>query len=179
LVLQRPLGRYTLPPRAPRWSVAAGRALQFLIAADTTIETGAAAMTSRNRLAYDADDQLIEIVHPQPLVLETRRQMQAFFRSVEEFWSQHCGNQKVYGLVCLDNVTIPPQAAALYAECLAPVLDRVFHVVVRYGGDPLHRTTVRLGGLMIHTPSRIYATREEALAIVRGLRAGTVSIAKS
>ena len=135
-------------------------------------------MTHLDALRYHAADQLLEVVHPRPLELASRSEIQDFFHAVERFWRERCGKQKVYGLVCLDNITIPPQATQLYAEGLAPLLDRVFLAVVRYGGDPLHRTTVRLGGLMIHTPSRIYATREDALAVVRGLRAGTVSLDK-
>ena len=51
--------------------------------------------------------------------------------------------------------------------------------VVRYGGDPLSRTSNRLISMKLHTPSNLYTTRDEALQVVRGLRSGKIALARS
>ena len=48
--------------------------------------------------------------------------------------------------------------------------------IVRYGTDPLRRAATRLMALKLHLPSNIYDTREEALAVIRGLKDGSIHV---
>ena len=48
--------------------------------------------------------------------------------------------------------------------------------VVRYGGDALQRTGARLYNMKLHAPSRLYESRDEALAVVRALKLGQMRL---
>lgn len=127
---------------------------------------------------YLSADNILSITHPKPLLLSHRSEIMRYFKSIQGYWKDHCRNEKVYGLVCLDNIRIDPASTTDYAECLAAVLAGIFITVARYGGDALQRTTVRAAGIKLHVPSRIYGNREEALIVLRGLAAGTMQVDK-
>jgi len=55
-------------------------------------------------------------------------------------------------------------------------LENIAITVVRYGGTSLQRTSSRLASMKLHVPSRIYGSREDAIDIIRGLRAGTIAL---
>ena len=47
---------------------------------------------------------------------------------------------------------------------------------MRYGGDSLQRTAARLYNMKLHAPSRLYESRDEAIAVVKAIQSGQMQI---
>jgi hypothetical protein len=48
--------------------------------------------------------------------------------------------------------------------------------VVRYGGDSRRRTAARLYNMKLHSPTRLYDSREKAFEVVRALQSGEMTV---
>jgi hypothetical protein len=127
------------------------------------------------QLRYDKTENIIFISFPEATELNTPDEISAHFKRVVGFWRNHARGKKSYFVVDIDNITINMKELELYARETDRAHQECAITSVRYGGNPLHRTLTRLGGMKIHRPSNLYATREEAMAVVRALRSGEVS----
>ena len=128
------------------------------------------------KLAYDPIENIIWMSFPTPVELNTRQQIAEHFGHVVKFWRTRAGGKKVYFVVNFDNVTINAGELEFYAEQTRRAHEMCAIASVRYGGNPLQRTVTRLAGMKIHLPSNIYETREEALAVVRKLKEGEITV---
>lgn len=117
---------------------------------------------------YDAEENIVYVRFPN-VTLETRDDIERHFDTAVDFWRAHCGGRKVFYVVNYDGLTINLRENDFYAEQLKRVLANAI-TVVRYGGDPLQRTAVRLVNMKLHSPTRLCESRDEALAFVRALR---------
>lgn len=63
-----------------------------------------------------------------------------------------------------------------YAQQMRRVLDECAITAVRYGGDSFQRTAARLYSMKLHSPTRLYDSREEAVRVVRALQAGEMAL---
>ena len=126
------------------------------------------------KLQYDGDANIIFISFTEPTELNTQAEIAAHFKRVTSFWRQHAHGHKSYFVVDINNITINMKELEFYAEKTDAAHEECAITSVRYGGNPLHRTLTRLAGMKIHRPSNLYETRDEALAVVRALRAGDV-----
>jgi hypothetical protein len=131
--------------------------------------------TSAVQLAYDPGENIIWMSFPSEVELNTRQQIAEHFGRVVKFWRAKAGGKKTYFVVNFDNVTINAGELEFYAEQTKRAHELCAIASVRYGGNPLQRTVTRLAGMKIHMPSNIYETREEALAVVRKLKAGELA----
>jgi len=137
-------------------------------------------MSSREvQLAYDPNDNIIWMSFPTEVELNTRQQIAEHFARVIKFWRTRAGGKKTYFVVNFDNVTINAGELEFYAEQTKRAHELCAITSVRYGGNPLQRTVTRLAGMKIHMPSNIYETRDEAVAVVRKLRAGELAAAEA
>ena len=125
---------------------------------------------------YDATEKILFASHPTPTDLATRADMTAYFDDGIRFWRKHCGGEKVYIVVDYANLTTNLDELDFYAKQVKRVINECAITVVRYNGSLLQRMASRMTAIKLHTPSNAYSSREEALAVVRGLRAGTISI---
>jgi hypothetical protein len=125
-------------------------------------------------LRYDKRENIVFIRFAEATELNTHAEISAHFQRVVSFWRTQAGGKKSYFVVDIDNITINMKELEFYAG----ETDKAHHecaiTSVRYGGSPLHRTLTRLAGMKIHRPSNLYATRDEAMAVVRALRSGEV-----
>lgn len=117
---------------------------------------------------YDPDENIVFVRFP-TVALETQDDIRRHFDQSVAFWHEHCGGRKVFYVVNYDGLTINLRENDYYAEQLKRVLANAI-TIVRYGGDPLQRTAVRLVNMKLHAPTRLCESREEALAFVRALR---------
>jgi hypothetical protein len=124
---------------------------------------------------YDPAQNIVFVTFPR-VHLETAIQIREHFDRVIAFWKANCQNRKVYYVVDYDGFTVNLRENGSYAQNMKRVADTCAITIVRYGGDSLQRTAVRLYNMKLHSPSRIYGSREEALAVVRGLKNGELSI---
>ena len=123
---------------------------------------------------YDPDENIVYVSFPK-VHLETREEIRAHFDRVVDFWRRNCRGRKVYYVVDYDNFSVSLNETAYYAEQMQRVVEGAV-TIVRYGGDPLQRTHARLYNMKLHSPSRLYETRAEALAVVQALKAGEMQI---
>jgi hypothetical protein len=125
-------------------------------------------------LSYDPAENIIYMTFPAPEELATRPQIAEHFERVIAFWQANAGGRKAYFVVDFENVTVNVAELEFYAQQTKRAHEICAITSVRYGGNPLQRTVARLAGMKIHRPSNIYETRDEALAVVRELRKGSL-----
>ena len=125
---------------------------------------------------YDPSEKILFASHPQPVMLQTRADMAEYFEDGIRFWRRNCGGEKVYIVVDYENLTTNLDELDFYASQVKRVINECAITVVRYHGNLLQRMASRMTAIKLHTPSNAYSSREQALAIVRGLRDGTISI---
>ncbi|WP_394831008.1 hypothetical protein LVJ94_31310 [Pendulispora rubella] len=128
---------------------------------------------------YSASDAIVFVSYPPGFHLATRREIMDMFDQVVEFWQAKCRNRKVYYVVDYTNYTSNLSENDFYVTQVKRVIDQCAITIVRFGGDPLTRTGSRLRGMKLHVPTNLYATKDEALAIVHALREGRLSMGQS
>jgi hypothetical protein len=127
-------------------------------------------------LRFDAALNVVFVTHPAPTYLATHEAIRAYFDRVIAFWRASCPG-RAYFVVDYENLRSEIALNDFYAEQIRRVVDECAVTIVRHGGDPLQRTTARLVGIKLHIPSRVYGSLDEAMAVVRALRHGTLKIA--
>ena len=125
-------------------------------------------------LRYDKSENIIFISFAEATELNTHAEIAGHFKRVVSYWRTHAGGKKCYFVVDIDNITINMKELAFYAQETDRAHAECAITSVRYGGNPFHRTLTRLAGMRIHRPSNLYATRDEAMAVVRALRSGEI-----
>lgn len=123
---------------------------------------------------YDRAEQIIFVVHPRPVELATRADIAAYFDTGIAFWRRFCNGKRVFVVVDYSNLSSNLQEVEFYASQLKRVIEECAITVVRYNGNMLQRMTSRMAAIQLHTPSNTYRSREEALAVVRELKRGTI-----
>jgi hypothetical protein len=126
------------------------------------------------RVTYEPGEEIL-FIDTAGLCIETKADVDALFDGIVESWRTQCKGRKVYALVAYDGFTVNLHINDYYAERMHAAVSVFAKTVVRYGGNSLMRSGARLRGLKLHIPSNLYVSREEALEVVRGLRAGRVS----
>ena len=124
---------------------------------------------------YDPVENIVYVTFP-TVHLETRAEIKAHFDYAYQFWRDHCGGRKVYYVVGYDGFSVNLRENEYYAEQMRRIIDDCAITVVRYGGGALQRIGARLYNMKLHAPSRLYESREEALAVVRALKAGEMRL---
>lgn len=132
----------------------------------------ASAPTSFQR--YDAAANIIYVTFP-VVHLETQAQIREHFDRVVAYWQKECRGKKVYYVVNYDGFSVNLRENEYYGQQMRRVMECAV-TIVRYGGDALQRTAARLYNLKLHAPSRLYASREEAIRVVKALQAGEMQI---
>jgi hypothetical protein len=131
------------------------------------------------RWTFDAKERILFASHPEPVVLATREDIAAYFDDGLRFWRWHSGGEKVYVVVDYQNLTTNLDEIEFYASQVKRITDECAITVVRHSGSMLQRMAGRMTAIRLHTPSNAYSSREQALAVVRGLRAGTIALSAS
>ncbi len=126
-------------------------------------------------LRYDANDNILYFTFP-GVTLETPIQIVEHFDRCIAFWKRHCAGRRVYCVVDYDGIHVNVKCTDTYAAQLQRMSEMAI-TIIRYGGSSLQRTAVRLASMKLHTPSKLYASQEEALAVVKKLKSGEMSIA--
>jgi hypothetical protein len=127
------------------------------------------------RWSYDADQQILFVSHPRPVTLTTVGEIEHYFDVGVQAWREQCGGGKVYVLVDYDGLTTNLDERGFYATQVLRIMEFAI-TIVRYQGSMLQRMAARLTAIELHTPSHTYNSLEEALAVVHGLRRGTISV---
>jgi hypothetical protein len=126
--------------------------------------------------SYDEAANVVFITHPQPIELKTRAEIFAYFEAGMDYCRKHCKGHQVYMLVDYNNLSFNTDELDFYTAEVKRLSDAHVLTIVRYSGSLVQRMAGRMAAIKLHKPSRLYASREEALAVVQGLQRGTISI---
>ena len=124
---------------------------------------------------YDDAENILYISYPNVL-LDTPEEIVGHFDRCMGYWKKHCRGRKAYCVLDYSGLEINMRHLDVYSQ----QLDRmnVCHITrVRFGGSSLQRAAVRLANLKLHTPSNLYGSLEEALAVVKKLKSGELGLA--
>jgi hypothetical protein len=124
--------------------------------------------------SYDEAENILFAVHPKPINLATRADIVAYFDEGISFWRDHCKGKRAFIVVDYANLNSNLAEIDFYAAQVKRVIEECAITVVRYNGSMLQRMASRMAAIQLHTASNTYASREEALAVVRGLTRGTI-----
>jgi hypothetical protein len=133
---------------------------------------------NRPHFSYDEVEQTIFATHPKPIELSTRAEIAAYFDDALRFWRRSCGGRRVYVVVDYSNLTTNLDEVAFYSEQIGRIIAQCAITIVRHNGGLVQRTAGRMTAIQLHTPSNMYPDRESALAVVRGLRRGSIQPTK-
>jgi len=125
------------------------------------------------QLSYDPDENIVSVAFPPEAQLFTLESIDGHFDFMFDWWRRTCG-KKVFFLVDYEHFFVDLKHNHHYGTRMRQVMREAALGVVRYGGDPLQRTGVRLYSMRNHSPSNLYANREEALEVIRRLKEGTL-----
>ncbi len=126
-------------------------------------------------LAFDADEQIL-LVGMANLRFESEPQIAAAFDEIARFWKRACASKKVYCVVDYTSFALEFALTDTFATYVKQAVDTCAIAVVRHTGDLTARATIRAVAIKIHQPSNLYATREEAMSVVRELRASRLGL---
>jgi hypothetical protein len=125
-------------------------------------------------LDYEAETNIVYVTFPQ-VHLETQLEIREHFDRVVAWWRDNCRGKKAFWVVGYDGFTVNLRENDFYAAQMKRVLDCAV-TIVRYGGDSLQRTAARLYNMKLHAPSRLYESRDEAIAVVKAIQSGQMQI---
>jgi hypothetical protein len=126
-------------------------------------------------LSFDRSEQTM-LVGMAGLRFETRAQIKAAFDAIHQFWTLECSGNKVYCVVDYTDFSLHIALTETYAEFVKTAVDSYGITTIRYTTDLSARATMRAVAIKTHRPSNLYATREDAMAVVRGLRASRIAL---
>jgi hypothetical protein len=110
--------------------------------------------------------------------LETEVQVQRIFDAIRRFWVRECAGAKVYCVVDYTDFSLNIALTAAWAAGVQHAVETYTIATVRYCTDISARATVRAVAIKTHQPSNLYATREDALSVVNGLRAKRIELGR-
>ena len=125
---------------------------------------------------YDEAANVVHVQHPSPVELRTRAEIAKYFDEAIEYCRAHLKGHKAYLVVNYDNLSFDTEEIDFYAGEVKRLSDDHALAIVRYNGSLVQRMAGRMAAIKLHKPSRVYGSREEAMAVVDGLKRGTSSI---
>ena len=123
-------------------------------------------------LSHDFDEGIIFVEHPEPIELTNRTLIGGYFDAVMSYWRQHFQPRKVSFVVAYESLTVDPRLAVYYGEQVGRIQTECATVIVRHGGTHSQRTVARVVGIRLGVRSRVFGSKQEAIAFVRTLRHG-------
>jgi hypothetical protein len=126
-------------------------------------------------LAFDGDEQIL-FVGMANLRFESEPQIAAAFEEIARFWKRTCAGKKVYCVVDYTSFALDLALTDTFATYVKQAVDAYAIAVARHTTDLIARATIRAVAIKIHQPSNLYATREEAMNVVRDLQASRLGL---
>jgi hypothetical protein len=129
-------------------------------------------------LSYDPIEQIL-FVGFAGLRLESEREIDEAFEAVRRHWVSACHGERVYCVVDYTGFSYPNLLSEHYATCVKRAVETYSITTLRHTDDVSLRAALRVMSMKIHLPSNLYATRDEAIQVVRGLRAKRIRLSDS
>ena len=126
-------------------------------------------------MAFDRNEQIL-FVSFAGMRFETEAQIQRAFEKIRRFWVRECAGAKMYCVIDYTDFALDRALTAAWAVAVRHAMDHYAIAAVRYTTDISVRATLRAVAIKIHLPSNLYATREDAISVVQGLRANRIGM---
>jgi hypothetical protein len=120
-------------------------------------------------LSFDPIEQIM-FVGFAGLKVETAPQIKVIFDTIDGFWTRRCAPDRVYGVIDYTNFSLNMALTSKWAERVKYGGETYSIATIRFTSDLSARATMRAVAVKTHQPSNLYLTREDAIAVVRGLR---------
>jgi hypothetical protein len=127
---------------------------------------------------YDPTENIVYVSHPEPPPMETTSDVCAYFEEVRRYWRTQV-RRKAYYLIDWRGFALNIRESEAYGACVKRVGQECAITIVRFGENPLQRAVTRAVSVKQHVPSHIYDTKAEALAVIRDLKSGAITVAES
>jgi hypothetical protein len=127
-------------------------------------------------MSYDAREQIMYVGFAD-LALYTEGDIACVFESIRRFWAAQCRKRKVYVVVDYTNFVLNIDLTERFAQFVKQATETYAITTVRHTSDLQARTSIRAVAIRLHRPSNLYATKHEALQIVRALKSKTIALA--
>jgi hypothetical protein len=105
------------------------------------------------------------------------RQVSETFASCRRYWKAHIG-KRCYAVVDYTGTTIDKSIAPSFAEERQRIVSELTITTFRFTSDLEARAAIRAISIRIHQPSNLYASKEEALAVLQKIHAGVVTVGR-
>lgn len=110
------------------------------------------------------------------LRLDSAAQIKRAFDVIHHFWTRECGGKKIYCVIDYTDFSLDIALTEIYAASVKHAVETYSITTVRYTNNLAARATLRAVAVKTHLPSNVYATRQDAIAVVRGLRANKIQL---
>jgi hypothetical protein len=97
------------------------------------------------------------------------------FEACHRYWELHI-KQRCYALVDYTDTVVDKGLVAAFAEERRRIVAGLTITTLRFTADIQARTAIRAMSIKIHQPSNLYASREEALAVLERIRTGSLAV---
>jgi len=130
------------------------------------------------RFEYWPEDEILFVNSLANTTFETEKAIDLAFAEVDRYWQKYCG-KRVYCVIDYSNLVIRPHLLDYWSQKRTSAVKTYSVSTIRYGADLGTRVALRAMAIKTHVASNVYATKAEAIAVVRGIRKGVIALEKA
>ncbi len=121
-----------------------------------------------SKVIFEYDPELNIVFTDDYWDIKTEKDVDDFFREYKKYFEAL--NKKVYMISRIDNLLVHASVAEYYGETARATVGKYLLGFARWGTNDWARLTVRTTSLKAKMATNIYATREEAIEIIKEIQ---------
>lgn len=127
-----------------------------------------------DRLSYDMTTNIYDVDFSK-LNLKYKAEVDALWEAIDNYWDINI-KRKSYILVNYSDFSPSSLLTSYWAIKVRAAVMKMAITSVRYSNQTMVRTVVRTSLIKVHLPSNMYGSRQEALAVIDGLKSRSVEL---
>ncbi len=124
--------------------------------------------------SYDKKLDILDVDF-ENLKVKSEADADAAFALIREVYMRDI-KHRVYALINYTNFSLDRRLTDYWGSKVKAAVTAYSIVAIRYSVDSLTRTIVKTIAVKAHTPSNMYESREQALAVLQGLRDKSIEL---
>lgn len=120
------------------------------------------------RVIFEYDPDLNVVFTDDYWDIKTEKDVEEFFQEYKKYFEDL--NKKVYMISCIDNLLVHASVAEYYGETARSTVGKYLLGFARWGSNDWARMTVRTTSLKAKMATNIYASREEAIEVIKEIK---------
>jgi hypothetical protein len=121
-----------------------------------------------NKVSFEYDPELNIVFTDDNWDIKTENDVDDFFKEYKKYFDSL--NKKVYMVSHIDNLLVHASVAEYYGETARSTVGKYLLGFARWGTNDWARMTVRTTSLKAKMATNIYASREEAIEIIKEIK---------